>query len=251
MTEDYQKLDEFYRYSEKKEIEKFQRIGRSASQFYDQQQMRAELEQQKEKDMAHGSEDTMRELLLKKDREKGLEIREIQGDGYSQTEFSQKADTLDPRIGGTKIIFDSRLSDATNATEGDQLKAFMRIKADEKKKKQHQMTELEQQKLMLQQMMEREKAERDLHFKQKYGEKERPGQQQESATGFSRSSDNTHRTLRSNPPGNPPAETLDISEDLFEPEDENKQMIPLIQTVERYNIIMSFIEKTCKTDQEK
>ena len=31
MTEDYQKLDEFYRYSEKKELEKFQRIGRSAT----------------------------------------------------------------------------------------------------------------------------------------------------------------------------------------------------------------------------
>ena len=36
MTQDFQKLDEFYRYSEKKEIEKFQRIGRSASQFYEQ-----------------------------------------------------------------------------------------------------------------------------------------------------------------------------------------------------------------------
>ena len=61
----------------------------------------------------------MRELLLKKDKERGLEIREIQGQGYTQTEFSQKADTLDPRIGGTKIIFDSRLGDVTKSAEDD------------------------------------------------------------------------------------------------------------------------------------
>ena len=83
MTEDFQKLDEFYRYSEKKELEKFQRIGRSATQFYEQQQMREELEQQKESEQAMGGEQAMKELLLKKDKERGLEVREIQGQGYT------------------------------------------------------------------------------------------------------------------------------------------------------------------------
>lgn len=83
MTEDFKKLDEFYRYSEKKELEKFQRIGRSATQYYEQQQMREELEQQKETERVTAGEDAMKELLLKKDQKKGLEVKEIKGQGYS------------------------------------------------------------------------------------------------------------------------------------------------------------------------
>jgi len=36
MTEDFVKLDELYRVSEKKEIEKFNRIGKSTKEFYEQ-----------------------------------------------------------------------------------------------------------------------------------------------------------------------------------------------------------------------
>lgn len=53
---------------------------------------------------------------------------------------------------------------------------------------------------MLQQMMEQEKAERDLHFKQKYGEKEKGGFQRQSSKD-----DGGNRTLRPQPPGSPPS----------------------------------------------
>ena len=43
MTEDFEKLDKFYRYSEKKEIEKFNRIGRTTREFYEQKAMEQEL----------------------------------------------------------------------------------------------------------------------------------------------------------------------------------------------------------------
>ena len=39
MTEDFQKLDELYRVSEKKEIEKFNRIGKSTKEFYERKIM--------------------------------------------------------------------------------------------------------------------------------------------------------------------------------------------------------------------
>jgi len=45
MTKDFEKLDEIYRYSEKKEIEKFNRLGKSTREFYEQKDMRNELEQ--------------------------------------------------------------------------------------------------------------------------------------------------------------------------------------------------------------
>jgi hypothetical protein len=154
--------------------------------------MREELEQQKETERATAGEEAMKELLLKKDQQTGLEVKEIKGQGYSQTEFSQKADTLDPRIGGTKIIFDSRLGDVTKTTEDDQLRAFMKIRADEKKKKEPRMSELDQQKLMLQRMMEQERAERDLHYKQKYGERER----EEGQGGFQRQQNTETKSLR-------------------------------------------------------
>ena len=41
----------------------------------------------------------------------------------------------------------------------------MKIKADEKKKNAPQMSELDKQKIMLQKMIDQERAERDLHFK--------------------------------------------------------------------------------------
>ena len=56
------------------------------------------------------------------------QVLEVQGDGYSQTEISHKADTPDPRVGGTKIIFDTRLSDITKQSETAQLDAFIKTK---------------------------------------------------------------------------------------------------------------------------
>ena len=44
MTENFEKLDEIYRVSEKKEIEKFRRVGKTTQEFYDQKQMIEDLE---------------------------------------------------------------------------------------------------------------------------------------------------------------------------------------------------------------
>jgi hypothetical protein len=52
----------------------------------------------------------LRETLLKSE-EDGFEIRHIQGSDYEQIKFiSNTAEVPDPRIGGSSIIFDSRLS---------------------------------------------------------------------------------------------------------------------------------------------
>ena len=76
------------------------------------------------------SAEQMRERLLKRESNKGIEVREIAGDGYSQIEFSQNPDTPDPRIGGSKIIFDSRLADVTKNAETSDLDAFYKVKAE-------------------------------------------------------------------------------------------------------------------------
>ena len=41
-----------------------------------------------------------------------MTIREIKGMDYSQVEISTKADSPDPRVGGTRIVFDSRLDES-------------------------------------------------------------------------------------------------------------------------------------------
>lgn len=70
----------------------------------------------------------MKERLLRRDSTKGLEVREISGDGYSQIEISQNPDTPDPRIGGSRIIFDSRLAEVTKTSGTRDLDAFIKVK---------------------------------------------------------------------------------------------------------------------------
>ncbi len=57
------------------------------------------------------------------------------------------AESPDPRVGGTKIIFDSRLSEIS---ETSQLDAFIKVKQQEKQKKLKHPNDIEKQKLMLQ-----------------------------------------------------------------------------------------------------
>jgi hypothetical protein len=40
MTEDFEKLDKIYRVSEKVEIEKFNRLGKSGKEFYERKEMK-------------------------------------------------------------------------------------------------------------------------------------------------------------------------------------------------------------------
>ena len=63
-----------------------------------------------------------------------MKVREVEGEGYSQIEISHKADSPDPRVGGTRITFDTRLDALTQQSKTGQLDAFMKAKAEEKQK---------------------------------------------------------------------------------------------------------------------
>ena len=63
MTENFEKLDELYRVSEKKEIEKFNRIGKTTREYYERKQMEDELEKQKKEDKNASSELSSAELM--------------------------------------------------------------------------------------------------------------------------------------------------------------------------------------------
>lgn len=70
MTDDYEKLDKIYRVSEKKEIEKFNRIGKTTQEFYDQQKMIEDMESQKKADgidmtSVVSSSEQMKQRLMK------------------------------------------------------------------------------------------------------------------------------------------------------------------------------------------
>jgi hypothetical protein len=61
--------------------------------------------------MSASTAEKMKERLKARDESNNFKIKEIDGDGYSQVEVSQNAESPDPRVGGTKIIFDSRFDD--------------------------------------------------------------------------------------------------------------------------------------------
>jgi len=39
---------------------------------------------------------------------------------------------MDPRVGGTRIIFDTRLTDVTQSNKSDELTAYLKVKNEEK-----------------------------------------------------------------------------------------------------------------------
>mmetsp|Transcript_11349 Transcript_11349/g.19123 ORF Transcript_11349/g.19123 Transcript_11349/m.19123 type:complete len:236 (-) Transcript_11349:48-755(-) len=137
IDQDYDRLDEIYGVSEKEEIERYRRAGKSTREYYEMKQMREELQKQKEleeaglvmKQAAPGSEQLRNKLkkrpLVNKEE---LEISEIKGDGYEQLMISQNADSPDPRVGGTKIIFDSRLDKSLQNSETSEIEAFLKLK---------------------------------------------------------------------------------------------------------------------------
>ena len=85
MTEDFEKLDKFYRYTEKKEIQKFNQLGKTTKEFYEQQEMKEQLDSQKQIDKDQGvtSAEVMKQKLLNRDSDKNMEVKEIEGVGYS------------------------------------------------------------------------------------------------------------------------------------------------------------------------
>ena len=109
-----------YRVSEKVEIEKYRRIGKTSQEYYKNKQLRADLDDQTEEEGIAAKPKISAAEYFKQKYSKGPEgmtVKEVVGEGFSQLEVSHKADSADPRVGGTKIIFDSRLDDVTNATE--------------------------------------------------------------------------------------------------------------------------------------
>lgn len=69
-------------------------------------------------------------------------------------EISHKSDSPDPRVGGTKIIFDSRFDKITEQSKTADLDAFIKAKQE---KSHRPKTELEIQKETLQRLMEEER----------------------------------------------------------------------------------------------
>ena len=81
-----------------------------------------DLEHQKKADgidttSAVSSSEQMKQRLMKM-QNKDVSVKEIEGEGYSAVEISTRdTEIVDPRVGGTKIVFDSRLADVTKSSE--------------------------------------------------------------------------------------------------------------------------------------
>jgi len=144
-------LDTIFRVTEKEEMEKAKRLGKSSKQFYEEKEMAAQYKEQKKNegiDTEVSKVDKMKSMLKSSE----LNITEKSGDGFTALEVSHKADSPDPRVGGTRITFDSRLDKISEATETSELDAFRKIKAEQKQRK--PVTELERSTEMVQQLLE-------------------------------------------------------------------------------------------------
>lgn len=134
MTEDFDKLNKIYRVSEKVEIEKYNRLGKSSKEYMAMKEMKQESDDQKDLEQVKPKMSAAEYFKQKKTNE-GLQIKEVQGEGYSQLEVGYNADSPDPRVGGTKIVFDSRFDEITKQAETSKITAFMKVKAEEKQPK--------------------------------------------------------------------------------------------------------------------
>jgi hypothetical protein len=94
----------------------------------------------------------MKDMLTKQQSSEKIEgelkVKETKGEGFTTLEVSHKSDSPDPRVGGTKIIFDSRL-DKVASNQETELDAYLKVKQQEKERKQKPITELDKQKLLL------------------------------------------------------------------------------------------------------
>ena len=65
--DNFKKLDDMYRVTEKEEIEKYNRIGKTTKQFYEDQEMRTQMQDQKkiEEDLPEGTKtQRMKDALM-------------------------------------------------------------------------------------------------------------------------------------------------------------------------------------------
>jgi hypothetical protein len=136
MKQDFEKLDNLYRISEKEEIEKYKKIGKSPRQYYDDKELRSELDDQKAIDKSTGGEqvrdEKLKKILQAKSSDGEISITRNSSEFYEQVEVGYKSESPDPRVGGTKIIFDTRLDKITENSTTGKLDAFMKVKSEQK-----------------------------------------------------------------------------------------------------------------------
>jgi hypothetical protein len=111
LQDDYQALDETYRLTEKDEIKKYMELGKTPKQYYeDRKAFGKDRDPSKSVVEAKPSMETLKETLMKKESN-GMEVRYIQGDDFEQVKVNYNTGTVpDPRVGGSSITFDSRMS---------------------------------------------------------------------------------------------------------------------------------------------
>lgn len=105
-----------YRVSEKQELAKYKQIGKSAQDYYEESQSNKAGVKGNSLRPTEESSTTKTDngLLIKRERvEDGqMEVSVIKGENFEQLQISQGgavSKIQDPRVGGAKIIFDSRL----------------------------------------------------------------------------------------------------------------------------------------------
>jgi hypothetical protein len=59
-----------------------------------------------------------------------IKITKTFEDGYEQVMVSHMSESPDPRVGGTKIIFDARLDKITEQSQTSQLDAYIKVKTE-------------------------------------------------------------------------------------------------------------------------
>ena len=163
-----------------------------------------------------------------------LEVHFIKSGDFEQVQVTPssvgKGDVVDPRIGGAKIIFDSRL----DKFQGGQQQQQQQMKTSQASKKQQDYTQ-EDKKQLLMKMLKKEvstetkASEEDL----KTPEVEVQQQQQVAASGFQRQTKNAAFKKESE------------AEPLYTPRaDERltKKEALLLEVAEKYNLIMNFLK---------
>lgn len=126
MREDFNELDKMYRVTEKEEILKYQQIGKSATDYYQEQQgvtvdRKAEPPVPREEGQ-----------VVDKVRGEDVEVQYIRSGDYEQVQVRpQQSDVNDPRVGGAKIIFDSRLDKFQRTSTPEQAKEHIKRKQEE------------------------------------------------------------------------------------------------------------------------
>lgn len=118
MREDFEQLDKMFRITEKEEIAKYQQIGKTAKDYYQQQMETAAEEGGSSEGTGQPNEGTASGSVIEKQlatTEDGMKVQYIKSEGYEQVSVTPTIDNPDPRVGGSKIIFDSRLDKFSTA----------------------------------------------------------------------------------------------------------------------------------------